>query len=361
MSGPRRFRAPGRVNLIGEHTDYNLGFVLPIALDLATEVDTLPGSDNLLVIRSEDRDDPRSVSVDDLSSAKPAKHWSDYVIGVARELIVRGFRIEPLQMTIRSTVPVGSGLSSSAALEVSSALALLQGRELDRLEIARLCQHAEIDFVGVPCGIMDQFVSVFGVQDAALCLDCRSLEAKAVPLPKGVTVVAVNSMVKHQLGDSAYRTRVAECAEACRALGVESLRDATLETLGRTKMADKPFHRAWHVLTENDRVLRFVTAAEAGDLNEMGQLFIESHASMKSDYEISAAEIDYLVAEAVRLPGCYGARMTGGGFGGSTVNLVADEAVPAFETAIAASYQKAWGINPAIYRCRPGVGAGEIH
>lgn len=360
MSASRVFRAPGRVNLIGEHTDYNLGFVLPIALELATEIETSPSSDGQLHIFSEHHQEVRTFDPSTLATTQSQKHWSDYPIGVARELLSLGFALQPLHLTIRSTVPEGAGLSSSAALEVATALALLQGRELAPLEIARLCQRAESQFVGMPCGIMDQFVSVFGRQNSALRIDCRTLEADPVQLPAGAFIIAINSMVKHQLGDSAYRTRVAECAEAAAALGGSSLRDATLDALGLTPMADKPRHRAWHIVTENDRVLRFVAAARSGDLNEMGELFLESHASMKADYEITCPEIDFLVETAAALPGCYGARMTGGGFGGCTVNLVSSDAVDTFQSAITAAYQQSYGITPAFYRCQPGPGAREI-
>src|SRR6185437_2020025 len=234
---------------------------------------------------------------------------------------------------------------SSAALEVASALAFLEGRDMNRLEIARLCQLAESEFVGVPCGIMDQYVALFGREHSALKIDCRSLEAEAVPLPGNVAILAVNSMVKHSLGQSAYRTRVAECQEACRQAGVASLRDATLTQVQGNK-------RARHVVTENRRVLDFVEAARAGDLRRMGQLFFESHASMRDDYEISCAEIDFLVDTAAKIPGCYGARMTGGGFGGCTVNLVAPEAVERFKASILKAYPKA-----KIFPCIPSRGA----
>ncbi len=340
------FRAPGRVNLIGEHTDYNQGFVLPIALDLETRIASGPAGDGLLHVHSVAHGETCSWGVGELAGLVPRGHWSDYVIGVAQQLIARGFAIQPLELRIESTVPEGAGLSSSAALEVASALALLQGREVDRLEMARLCQRAECDFVGMPCGIMDQYISVFGQEHAALKIDCRSLESEVVPLPDGVAILAVNSMVKHSLGQSAYRVRVAECAEACRVAGVASLRDASVEQV-------RDHRRARHVVTENRRVLDFVEASRAGDLRLMGRLFFESHASMRDDYEISCAEIDFLVEAARGIPGCYGARMTGGGFGGCTVNLVAPEAVAGFSDAIRKAYPSA-----QVIRCVPACGAG---
>jgi len=353
MSDARTFRAPGRVNLIGEHTDYNLGFVLPIALGLDTRIRTRPSPDGALHAHSAAHNETRSWQVADIPQLAPQGHWSDYAIGVAQQLHARGFDIPPLNLHIESTVPEGAGLSSSAALEVATALALLQGRELGGLEIARLCQRAESDFVGMPCGIMDQYVALFGRDHAALKIDCRSLESEAVPLPANVAILAVNSMVRHSLGQSAYRTRVAECAEACRAAGVNSLRDATLDQVRDNK-------RARHIVTENLRVEDFVEAARAGDASRMGLLFLESHKSMRDDYEISCAEIDFLVDAAAALPGCFGARMTGGGFGGCTVNLVAPGAAPAFTAAIRAAYGKAWGIDPQVIDCVPASGAGEI-
>ncbi len=365
MNASRTFRAPGRVNLIGEHTDYNLGFVLPIALNLATYIETSPSPDGRLRLFSEQHRDHRAFVISEIPSLPRSKHWTDYVIGVARELMARGIRIEPLSLNIRSEVPEGSGLSSSAALEVASAFALLQGRQLERLEIARLCQRAEIDFVGMPCGIMDQFVSVFGREHAAIEIDCRSLEYKTVEIPEDVAIIAVNSMVKHELGASAYRNRVEECAIAVDAIrrrfpGVHSLRDANPAQVEKTPMPRLVMRRARHVVTENARVELFVHAAARGDLSRMGELFVESHRSMQHDYEITCDEVDFLVDSAVGIRGCYGARMTGGGFGGCTVNLVAPEETDRFQDSIRSLYKERFRIDPAIFRCVPAAGAAEI-
>ncbi len=337
-----KVRAPGRVNLIGEHTDYNQGFVLPIAIHLETTITTENSSQ--FTAHSFNKNETATFTLN-----QPAKHhWIDYIVGVARELAVH-----PVSLHIESTIPEGAGLSSSAALEVATALALLGDRELDRLEIAKLCQRAESEFVGMPCGIMDQYVSLFGQAHAALKIDCRTLESESVPLPDNVAILAVNSMVKHELGQSAYRTRVAECQEACRRIGVTSLRDATQEQA-------KPHKRARHIVTENQRVLDFVKAASESNLNRMGQLFLESHASMRDDYEISCEEIDFLVDTAMHIPGCYGARMTGGGFGGCTVNLVAPEYVSEFTKVIREHYRNAYQIDPQIIPCIPSAGASKI-
>jgi galactokinase len=341
------FRAPGRVNLIGEHTDYNLGFVLPIALEMATYVETHPSPDGRFHVSSNHKQGTFSWSPEETANLRPSRQWTDYVIGVARQFPLG----EPLEMTIRSDVPEGSGLSSSAALEVSSALAFLQGREFDPLELARLCQRAESEFVGMPCGIMDQYVSIFGQPHAAIRIDCRSLTHETVTLPDDLEIIAINSMVKHELGASAYRVRVRECAEACAAIGVKSLRDATLEQA-------QPFPRARHIVSENLRVEAFVEAAARSDQARMGRLFVESHRSMQYDYEITCEEVDFLVDTAIEIPGCYGARMTGGGFGGCTVNLVAPERAAAFEHAMKAAYRQRFQIDPTIFRCVPGPGAG---
>src|SRR2546425_3716232 len=216
--GVRAWRAPGRVNLIGEHTDYNLGFVLPVALDLASRITMTPVDDRRLHVFSEVENEEREWPVEQLRELRPQHHWTDYVIGVAQELIREGYPIEPMFLRIASTVPEGSGLSSSAALEVSSALALLDGRPIGKLDLAKLCQRAEVGFVGLPVGIMDQYASVFGVEHAALKIDCRTLEHETVKLPDGVEFLAVNTMVKHALASSAYRQRTEECAAAVRAL-----------------------------------------------------------------------------------------------------------------------------------------------
>jgi galactokinase len=365
--GMRAFRAPGRVNLIGEHTDYNLGFVLPVALDLATTVAMAPTRDGILRIYSEHRQEMRQWNVKDVEGLSPKHDWSDYPIGVAHELIQAGFPIQSANLLIASTVPEGSGLSSSAALEVSSALALLYGRTLNPMELALLCQRAERNFVGMPCGIMDQYISVFGRRNCAVEIDCRSLGHRLVALPAGITFVAVNTMVKHALASSAYRERVAECAAAVDGLrqqfpGVESLRDASPEQLAAVapKLSGVVARRARHVVTEDVRVGRFVEASASGDLREMGRLMLESHASLRDDYEVSCQELDFLVDAAMKIDGVYGSRMTGGGFGGCTVTLLRADVAPAFEAQISAAYQARFAVTPSVYACRPSDGAAEL-
>ena len=341
---PKLWRAPGRINLIGEHTDYNLGFVMPMAIAFSTYVAAAPSMDGKLRAYSANLDDTREWTPGDLERAGD---WGDYVAGVANSLE----SYEPMNLYIHSEVPTGAGLSSSAALELSTALALLDGRAIAPLDLVRLCLRAENEFVGMPCGIMDQFISALAKEHAALRIDCRSLEYEVVTLPEDVILVAVNSMVKHEHGNSAYRTRVAECAAAAKMLGVASLRDATHDG------GDK---RARHIVSENARVEAFRAACAKGDLRSMGELFIASHRSMQYDYEISCDEVDFLVDTAIALDGVYGARMTGGGFGGCTVNLVAPGKLASFEKSIVAAYQARYSITPRIYRSVPAAGAGAF-
>lgn len=364
---PRIFRAPGRVNLIGEHTDYNMGFVLPVALDLACYTACAPGRDGRLRVFSKNLEQERAWALEEVPEAKPAHDWSDYVLGVARELVRAGFPVASSDLLVWSTVPAGSGLSSSASLEVSTALALLGGRSIEPLELAKLCRRAENNFVGMPCGIMDQYVSVFGRESSAIKIDCRSLENEVVPLPRDVGIVAVNSLVKHELGSSAYRRRVAECAEAVAAVRkrrpeVESLRDLTSAELSsfESLMPVVPARRALHVVSENERVEAFIEVSRRGDARAMGDLLAASHRSLQLDYEVSCDELDFLVTTALRIPGVLGARMTGGGFGGCTVNLVWPEVMPQFQAAVTHAYKTAFGITPEFYPCRPAAGAGEI-
>jgi galactokinase len=364
--GIRFYRAPGRVNLIGEHTDYNLGFVCPMALQLATYVASAPAADGKIRIYSEDRREMREFDAACSAQLERTGQWIDYPAGVARELARAGFGVDPANLLIRSTVPEGSGLSSSAALEVSSALAFLAGRSFPPLELALLCQRAERDFVGMPCGIMDQYISVFGRRNCAVEIDCRSLDHHDVQLPAEATFVAVNSMVKHALSGSAYKQRVEECAAAVEGIRerfpeVESLRDvspaqfATVEHL----LPESVARRARHVVTEDQRVEQFRAAGAAGDLEAMGRLMEKSHRSLQYDYEVSCAELDFLVDRAMGIDGVVGSRMTGGGFGGCTVTLLRADAVDRFREEIAVAYEERFRVTPRFYECRPSEGARE--
>jgi galactokinase len=364
---PEIYRAPGRVNLIGEHTDYNLGYVFPIALEMACYVAVAPSRTGTLRVYSQDLDAEFSIAVGGIRNAQPRGDWTDYVVGVARELAKDNVEIQAADVLIHSTVPVGSGLSSSAALEVGTAVALLGSQHLKPVEIALLAQRAETQFAGVPCGIMDQYAAVFGKEQSAIQIDCRSLQHEYVPLPPAVVIIAVNSMVKHELGTSAYRQRVEECRAAVEAIqaidsDVQSLRDVSPKFFVdvQEQIPPVPRQRARHIIYETQRVLDFAASARAHDLEEMGKLFVASHRSMQYDYEISCEEIDFLVDTAIKLPGVYGARMTGGGFGGCTVNLVAPDSVAAFGSRLASAYNERWGHYPMFYDCKPAAGAGRV-
>jgi galactokinase len=364
---PRRYRAPGRVNLIGEHTDYNLGFVLPIAIELACFAAASPNSAGKLRVYSVNVDQGHEFPVARIPDEHTRGDWTDYVIGVAQQLARRGYTLDGVNLAIHSTVPVGSGLSSSAAIEVATALALLGGRPVEKTELARLCQAAERDFVGLPVGIMDQYVSVHGAPAAAVKIDCRSITHELVRLPDHVSVLAINTMVKHELSGSAYRDRVQECAEAVavirrRRFDVESLRDVRSSELAdfRHSMPEIPWRRARHVTTENERVEQFKAASDRRDLVLMGKLFVASHRSLQHDYEVSCPELDFLVDTAIQLDGVYGARMTGGGFGGCTVNLVQPDAVERVAERIRNEYRRKYEIDAPVYRCIPAAGACEL-
>jgi galactokinase len=338
-----------------------------VALELATYVATAPNADGMLRMYSEDRQELGEWRIVDLPGLKPSKHWTDYPLGVARELMDAGYPLAPANLLIRSSVPDGGGLSSSAALEISTALALLLGRALGGIELAKLGQRAEHRFVGNPCGIMDQYISVFGREHAAVEIDCRSLEHRLVQLPAGVTFLAVNTMVKHALSGSAYRERVAECAAAVEGLrrhypDAKSLRDISVEQLAPFAHELPPVvaRRARHIVGENARVGAFVAASASGDLAAMGRLLVESHRSLQHDYQVSCEELDYLVDRALEIEGVVGSRMTGGGFGGCTVTMVREDAAAAFAAKIAQAYESKYGVTPRVYPCKPSAGASEV-
>ncbi len=364
----RTFRAPGRVNLIGEHTDYNDGFVMPAAIDLSTWVRVSPREQRKLQIHSENFAEEIEVDLDDQNLARRG-HWSDYPVGVAVMLERAGHRLHGARLHVRSEVPIGSGLSSSAAIEVATACALVanSGLQIDPRELALLCQKAENEFVGARVGIMDQFVSLFGQAQKALLLDCRSLEFELLPLPDNVRLIICNTMVKHELASSAYNERRAQCEAGVKHLAkfvpnVVALRDVTIEQLeqfGRD-LPEVVYRRCRHVITENVRVMSAARALKDGDLREFGRLMAESHQSLRDDYEVSSKELDLMVELARDVKGVYGARMTGGGFGGCTVNLVNDEHVQPFRENVAPEYERITGLDPEIYICKASKGAEEV-
>jgi galactokinase len=368
-SQPRIFRAPGRVNLIGEHTDYNDGFVMPAALGFSTFVALGPRTDRKLVIHSEEFPGNFEFDVDHLPERRTGA-WCDYVLGVASVLSQKGHKLGGANLLVHGEVPIGAGLSSSAALEVSSALAFLSlnGTRLPLPEVARICRAAENNFVGAKVGIMDQFVSCMGKAGHAFFLDCRSLEFKFVPIPSGLQFVVCNTMVKHDLATGAYNSRREECEEGVRAFAkwnpaIRALRDVSVDLLDQ-HANDLPatiWKRCSHVVRENQRTLDAARALTEGDLALMGRLMRESHDSLRDLYEVSCHELDIMVDSAEGLSGFCGGRMTGGGFGGCTVNLVRAENAEDFGQRIAERYREATGIHPQVYLCSAEDGAQELN
>lgn len=364
----RLFRAPGRVNLIGEHTDYNDGFVLPVAIDFYTRARVSTLSERRIEIYSENFGEQFSIDLDD-PNITATDHWSDYPIGVTVMLLRAGFDLKGAHLRIQGDVPIGSGLSSSASIEVGTAVALtaISNIQIGRSELARLCRKAENEFVGAQVGIMDQFVSLFGKAGHALLLDCRSLDYQLVPLSGPARIVVCNTSVKHELASSAYNERRAQCEAGVKHLSaklqnVKALRDVTIEELEEhgTDLPDVIYRRCRHVITENARTLDAAQSLERGDLVRFGKLMNESHASLRDDYEVSCKELDLMVELAHQVDGVYGARMTGGGFGGCTVNLVVPEAMSEFEARVLPAYETATGLKPEIYICEAADGASEI-
>ena len=365
-SRPRIFCAPGRVNLLGEHTDYNDGFVMPCAIGFSTRVAISPRPDHRLVIRSEDFPEQLEIDIDHLPS-QGTGIWSDYVLGIAVMLKEAGHPISGASLLVRGEVPIGAGLSSSAAIEVASALALmsLNGTRLALPEVAKLCQRAENEFIGARVGIMDQFVSCLGRAGHALLLDCRSLEFKLIPIPDDIRLVICNTMVKHEHSSGAYNRRREECDEGVKILRqwypkATALRDISLEQLQQHKAAipETVYKRCLHVVSENKRVLEGGKYLTDGDVQRFGGLMRDSHLSLRDLFEVSCKELDVMVEMAESLEGFCGGRMTGGGFGGCTVNLVKAPAASQFAGQIAERYQAATGIKPDIYVCAAANGAG---
>jgi galactokinase len=362
-------RAPGRVNLIGEHTDYNGGLVLPAAIELATRVAVRPRADDRVVGVSRERGRAEAELSD-----PPAGDWLDYARGTARVLADAGLvRETGFELAVLSDVPEGAGLSSSAALEAATALALIAASgapeiALERAELARLCQRAEVEFAGVPCGIMDHYAVLCCEAGAALLLDCARVESFAVPIPDTLEILIFDTGVARGLRAGHYAARRADCeralAGARRALG---RRLGSLSELGTDELTalagaldGVAFRRARHVVSENARVRALATALETGDLARAGQAMFASHESLRVDYEVTAPESDALVADARGLPGCVGARMTGAGFGGCTVNLVEARHARAFASELARRFQDRFAREPRFFPSRAAAGADLV-
>jgi galactokinase len=362
-------RAPGRVNLIGEHTDYNDGFVLPAAIDRFIEFAGRRRSDRIVRVHSADFQDFAEFSLDD--NQKDSEHrWSNYLRGVSKFLEADGHKLTGAEIVFGGNVPRESGLSSSAAVEVAATTfwQRLMGFKLDPVYVVKLSRRAENEFVGVPCGIMDQFISAMGRKDHVLFLDCRDLSYRHVPLRGDVKVVVCNTGVKRALAQSEYEVRLKQCNQAVAqlksvGLAIKNLRDVEpedLETAGEA-LSEILLRRARHVVTENSRVLEAVKVLAEGDLERFGELMNASHESLRDDYEVSSKELDVLVELAWKQSGTLGARMTGAGFGGCTVNLVRADAADAFAEAVSRGYQEALGLKAEIYVCEASDGALAVN
>lgn len=362
------FVAPGRVNLIGEHTDYSEGFVMPAAIEFATLAAISAREDNKVVIFTQNFNEQVEHDSDEIA-AKGSDHWSDYPLGVLTILRRSGVEVPPFSMTIDGDVPLGSGLSSSASIEVATMLAMLSLTQahFPLQEIARLCQRVENEYVGANSGIMDQFVSCCGAAGHALLLDCRDLAYRLAPIPDGVSIVICNTMVKHSIAGGDYNTRRAEIEAGADIVRkhrpeVQVMRDVTLEDLAKwgAEMPPNVLKRCRHVVTENLRTVAAADALERGDLETLGRLMAEAHVSYRDDFEASCKEADILVELAGKQPGLIGARLTGGGFGGCTVNLVESAGAAIFAESMKAGYLAATGIHSEVYLTVASAGAHQV-
>jgi galactokinase len=370
LSARHEFTAPARVNLIGEHTDYTGGLVFPMAIPFTTVASITPSKRHTYSFRSDLFEEVREIAIDDRS--QPAGNWSDYPVGVLRQLQLRGIEPPPFELHVRGNVPFGAGLSSSASVEVATAMAILAhaGVLLTISEIALLCQRAENDYVKSPCGIMDQFAITAAKAGHALLLNTRNLQYEQIPMNYGgladTCIVVCNSMVKHSIAAGEYGQRRCELETGQAILReafpqLRDLGDATLDQLQRCEgaMSTASFKRCRHIITENARTRAARQTMLDGDAKNLGTLMIEAHASERDDFECSCEEVDFLVDTATKLEGCFGARLTGGGFGGCTVNLVARSSAEAFVAALKAAYKQRYNILPDTYICEAVDGAME--
>ncbi len=355
-------RAPGRVSLIGGHVDYNEGFVLPVAIDREMLVAARPRDDGCVNWVAADLGREDSFDVSRPISPSEAEPWANYVRGVAEGLRRAGYPLRGLDAVMAGSVPIGAGLSSSAAVEMAALVAFeaAGGFQLPRDEAARIGQKAEHEFVGARCGIMDQLASAYGQEGHALLIDCRDLSIKPVPLPDDVAILVADTTIRRELASSEYNTRRAQCEEAARILGVPALRDATLEMLETQALTPLLEQRARHVVMEIARVQEAVRALRDADMARFGQLMRECHDSLRDLYEVSSPELEVMVKALWAQPGCYGARLTGAGFGGCAVAVCDSAEAETIVQAAADSYQKAMGIRPPVYVCLPSEGAGLL-
>jgi galactokinase len=363
-------RAPGRVNLIGEHTDYNDGFVLPMAIDQEVRIALTPRNDDTIRFFSLDL---QVDSVFNLHSLTPSEGWLEYPKGVAYHLMKAGYKLTGFDAIITGDVPRGAGLSSSAAVELATAraFAAVSQFEWDAVQMAKISQQAENEWVGVNCGIMDQMASAACQAGHALFLDCRSLAMEHAPLPQGVAIVVMDTSTRRGLVESEYNERRNQCEEAAQWFGVKALRDIDIAKIkdwklgaGKWKMesglSEVAMKRAHHVITENERVLEGVNVMKAGNIKRLGELFNESHDSLRYDFEVTNNELNIMVEFAQEQQGCYGARMTGAGFGGCAVALVSEEHAQGFVNATAEKYKQVSGLEASLYVCQASAGASQI-
>jgi galactokinase len=353
-------RAPGRVNLIGEHTDYNDGFVLPMAIDRAIWIALSPRADSQVRIRSLDLEVD---SAFDLQSLAKGKGWLEYVKGVANELLKAGHKLRGFDAVLTGDVPRAAGLSSSAAVELATAraFAAVSGFAWDAAKMAKLSQKAENEWVGVNCGIMDQMASAASKEGFALFLDCRTLEYQHAPLPENTSVVILDTSTRRGLVDSAYNERRSQCEEAARWFGVKALRDVSEGEFERSSGLSKVvMKRARHIITENARVLEAVDVMKAGNIKRLGELFNASHNSLRDDFEVTNEALNQIVECAREQSSCYGARMTGAGFGGCAVALVQEENALEFTNAVSAAYKLRSGLDASVYVCKASEGASLV-
>ncbi len=357
------YASAGRINLIGEHTDYNGGFVFPGAIDKVIMAEIRANGTDKVRVFSIDIDDYAEFGLTEADA--PSQSWARYIFGVCREILKRGGKVEGFDAVFAGNVPLGAGLSSSAALESCFAFAMndmFNGNSIDKFELARIGQSTEHNYCGVNCGIMDQFASVFGKKDNLMRLDCRSMEYEYFPFePKGYSLVLVDSVVKHELADSPYNKRRASCERVAKRLGIETLRDATMEMLDAVKsdISAEDYFRAKFVIEEKERVLAVCDALVAGDYATVGRCMYETHAGLSKDYEVSCEELDFL-NDLAKECGVTGSRIMGGGFGGCTINLVKDELLASFIETAKARFNEKYGHEPKIYEVIISDGARKV-
>lgn len=365
---PLLFRSPGRLNLIGEHTDYNMGFVLPAAIDKAIYFAISPRTDTTCKLFAADLNEAYEFSLENLS--KSPKGWANYLVGVVDQLTKAGYKIKGFNCVFGGDIPIGAGLSSSAAIEAGLAYALnhLFDLGIDKLSLVKLAQKAENEFVGVNCGIMDQFINIFGESGNALRIDCRSLEYELVPFDYDhISVVFFNTNVSHSLASSEYNLRREECNKGVEIIKkefptVQSLRDVQPEMLEsfKTKMEPLTYRRCKYVVCENERLLKACDALKVHDLTTFGSLLFQTHEGLSRNYEVSCPELDFLVEAVKEFPSVYGARMMGGGFGGCTINIIKNEVVDEVTSLIAKKYKEKFNREATVYVTKISAGTSII-